>query len=68
MINMAEAASDIQTFDIIDRFILDSEQNILQNLTEEECEEVDNVVTLLEAAKEDSVEQFKIDQDTTPIV
>ena len=65
---MAEAVSEIQTFDIIDGFVLDSEQNILQNLTAEECEEVDNVVTLLETAKEDSLEQFEIDQTTAPIV
>ena len=62
---MAEAASDLVTFDIIDGILRDSEENILKNLTEEERLEVDNVVTLLDIAKEDSLKQFDLGDNTT---
>ena len=60
---MAEAASDAVTFDILDGIILESDDTILDNLTEEERLEVTNVVTLLES-EEDSLQHFELDQNT----
>ena len=62
---MAEVASDVVNFDIIDGIILDSGDNVLQNLTEDERMEVNNVVTLLESAQEDSLQHFDLDENTT---
>ena len=51
---MAVTASDIVTFDMIDGKVLDSGENVLENLTEEEHTEVNSIATLLESAKENS--------------
>ena len=61
---MAEAASNAVTFDILDGIILESDDTILDNLTEEVFLEVTNVVTLLESAEEDSLQHFELDQNT----
>ena len=53
---MAEVASNAVTFDIIDGHILESDDTILDNLTDEEHIEVTNVITLLESAEEDSLQ------------
>ena len=50
----------IVTFDIFDESIVGNE-NILASLTEEEKNEVENVVTLLETAKQDSLHEFEND-------
>ena len=62
---MAEAVSDHISFDIIDGFILESDQNVFENLTEEERVEMNSVVTLLESAQEDSLQHFEIAESTT---
>ena len=57
---MADAQQqNVISFDIIDRNILDSGENIIDTLTEDERNEVQQVVTLLEAADRDSLEDFK---------
>ena len=61
---MAEAASNTVTFDILDGIILESDDTILDNLTEEVCLEVTNVVALLESAEEVSLQHFELDQNT----
>ena len=60
---MAEAASDLVSFDIIHGIILDSGENILEDLNEEEQLEVENVVTLLESVKDNSLEDFETDEN-----
>ena len=52
---MAEAASDVVTFDLLEEIILDADDTKLENVTDEERLEVTSVVTLLESAKEDSL-------------
>ena len=47
------------TFDLFNNSLLDNAENILTNLTEEKQNEVDQVVTLLECAKEDSLKDFE---------
>ena len=57
---MANSVSDMPvTFDLIDRIIVDSELTLLDTLTQEEKDEVTNVVTLLDAAKDNSLDQFE---------
>ena len=55
-LTMADA---VVTFDIIEGNILDNGSNLFENLTEDEKQEVENVVTLLESAKEDSLKEFE---------
>ena len=62
---MAEAASDLVTFDIFDGIVLDPDDTMLESLTDEEHLEVTNIVTFLESAQEDSLQHFEIDQNTT---
>ena len=58
--NMANAESErVVTFDIFENALLDDSENLLSTLTEDEQNEVDNVVTLLEIAKEDSMQDFE---------
>ena len=61
---MAEAASDVVTFDILEGIYVDSNSDILDSLTEEERAEVTNVVTLLDCANEDSLQHFEVDENT----
>ena len=56
---MAEGASEVVCFDIVDGLILDSRDNVFENLTDEEQMEVNNVVTLLESVKDNSLDDFK---------
>ena len=56
---MAGLQSDTVTFDLLDEIIAGSNVNLFDNLTEDEHSEVENVVTLLDTAKEDSLEQFE---------
>ena len=62
---MAEVASDTVTFDIFDGIILEGDQTILDNLKEDEQLEVTNVRSLLDSAKEDSMNDFETDANTT---
>ena len=56
---MANAEDEtVVTFDIIDNISVEND-NIFANFTEEEKKEVENVVTLLEAAKADSLHDFE---------
>ena len=64
---MAEVASDLVTFDIFDGIVLDPDDTMLESLTDEEHLEVTNILTLLESAQEDSLQQFEIDQNTTSV-
>ena len=58
---MADAPQEsVVTFDLLDTTLIDS-NDILSNLTEDEQNEVENVVTLLEIAQEDSLKDFKND-------
>ena len=61
---MAVTASDIVTFDMIDGKVLDSGENVLENLTEEEHTEVNSIATLLQSAKENSLDDFENDPNT----
>ena len=61
---MAEASTSQVTFDLIDGYILDNSESFLDNLTTDEQTELDSVVTLLESAKEDSMEQFEPDENS----
>ena len=61
---MAEASTSQVTFDLIDGYILDNNESFLDNLTTDEQTELDSVVTLLESAKEDSMEQFEPDENS----
>ena len=66
---MAETASEpMATFDIIDGIILETDMDLLENLTDEEKLEVENVVTLLDATKEDSLEHFDLDEETVSAI
>ena len=56
---MAGADCEVVTFDLFDDIMLDKNTNLLDTLMEEECEEVENVVTLLDCAKEDSLQHFE---------
>ena len=58
---MADAHKKIVSFDIFDDSFLDNNESLLQNLTEDEQNEVENVVTLLESAQTDSLNDFKND-------
>ena len=62
---MAEAALDLVSFDKLHGIILDSGENILEDLNEEEQLEVENVVTLLESVKDNSLEDFETDENNT---
>ena len=64
MEKMAQASTSQMTFDLINGYILDNSESFLDNLTTDEQTELDSVVTLLESAKEDSVEQFEPDENT----
>ena len=61
---MAEASTSQVTFELIDDYILDNNESFLENLTADEQTEIDSVVTLLESAKEDSMEQFEPGENT----
>ena len=62
---MAETVSDLPvTFDILDGIIVDEGITLLDTLTADEQEEVENIVTLLDSAKENSLEQFELDENT----
>ena len=57
---MANSASDMPvTFDLIDGIIADSDLTLLETLMQEEQDEVNNVVTLLDTAKDNSLDQFE---------
>ena len=62
---MAEGASEVVCFDIIDGLILDSGDNVFENLTEEEQMEVNNIVTLLESVKDNSLDDFETEGNIT---
>ena len=62
---MAEVASGTVTFDILNGIILEADETILDNLTEDEQLEVTNVIKLLDSAKEDSLNDFETDANTT---
>ena len=64
---MAGADSHVVTFDLIDDIVLDKSTNLLDTLTEEEHEEVENVVTLLDCAKEDSLQHFELTMKVTAL-
>ena len=56
---MAESAGDaVVNFELLDPIIWDGTTNLYENLTKEEQEEVDNVVTLLDSAKSNSLDEF----------
>ena len=62
---MANSASDMPvTFDLIDEIIVDRELTLLETLTQEEQDEVSNVVTLLDAAKDNSLDQFEPNENS----
>ena len=58
-------AEHVASFDIYDSSVLLNGTDFLDNLTKDEREEIQNVVTLLESAKEDSMEQFEPLENTT---
>ena len=65
-VNMAESASDVPvTFDLLDGIIVENGVPLLGTLTADEQAEVENVVTLLDSANENSLEQFDIEENTT---
>ena len=61
---MASADSEVITFDLIGDIMLDKNTNLLDTLTEEEHQEVENVVTLLDCAKEDSLQHFELTDES----
>ena len=57
---MAEAGNDaVISFDIFDGSILDSTHNFVDDLTEDEQKEMENIVTLLESVPENSLDDFE---------
>ena len=61
---MAGADSEVVILDLLDDIVLDKSTNLLDTLTEEEREEVENVVTLLDCAKEDSLQHFELTDES----
>ena len=61
---MADADETTVTFDLFSTEILNENSNILENLTEEEMTEVNHVVTLLETAEKNSLDDFEDPQET----
>ena len=65
---MANSASDMSvTFDILDGIIVDEGITLFEILNDDEREEVNNVVTLLECAKDNSLDQFEEQQNATSV-
>ena len=59
-VNMADAIDETTVFfDISDAQLLDTDEDILTKLTEDELKEMNDVVTLLDGAKEDSLNDFE---------
>ena len=61
---IADADETTVTFDLFSTEILNENSNILENLTEEEMTEVNHVVTLLETAEKNSLDDFEDLQET----
>ena len=59
---MAEQALDLELhFDLLDGTLADSHGTVLEMLTEDEKNEVENVVTLLKSAENNSLEEFDLE-------